>query len=245
MMFGLGIGDQEMWLLAAALVVLILGCISWGQPRVINRVWHWHYLTAGLQETPDHFYAQVYQRLEEGIQVRHLPLSGLGFGPSRLFENRTILGGQHLYLQARYKHASIYLYVAQTPNGLFISQWLFSRHHNLLGHPILRWTLLPYIYGQTLFQFDSVLMFGESFHSIVLDVLDGYIQEHGLKPMEEFERRPVLHSFYGGIAAGYGTPSGYGTGAGQDTPSGPGVAVGQGAPPQPSAAGGAARRLPL
>ncbi len=49
---------------------IILAYIGAAQPRVTNRVWYWHSLIAGLDEIPEHFYAQVYQRLQTGIQNR-------------------------------------------------------------------------------------------------------------------------------------------------------------------------------
>ncbi|MDR7465054.1 MAG: hypothetical protein QN209_10255 [Armatimonadota bacterium] len=55
-----------------------------------------------------------------------------------------------------------------------------------------------YFAWQTLFEFDAVLMFCGSIHSAVLEVLDEYIQSQQLRPLEEEERRPVLHAFYGG-----------------------------------------------
>jgi len=199
---------SEQLLITLGAVLFFLGCLSWFQPRVMNHVWHWHQTVSGLEESPDRFYAQIYQRLQDGVQVRQLPLSGLGFGPRHLFETRTILGGKPLYLEARYKHATLYLYIAATPAGLFISQWLFSKYTTWIDHPILKWFVLWYAYQQTLFQFDAVLMFGESVHAIVLDVLDTYIDQEGLKPLEEFERRPVLQSFYGSVAGSSPLPVG-------------------------------------
>ena len=133
-------------LIGFGVVFLFLACIAWGQPRPINRVWYWNQIVPGLQETPDNFYAKVHQRLQAGIAVRHMPLKGFGFGPSHLFENRTIWGERPLYLQARYKQCTYYLYVSQTPAGLYISEWLFSVHGTLLADPWLKFLLLFHIY---------------------------------------------------------------------------------------------------
>lgn len=40
----------------------------------------------------------------------------------------------------------------------------------------------------------------------VLGVLDSYIKEQGLKPLEEYERRPVYHAFYSGAQPQPPTP---------------------------------------
>ena len=194
-------GDSHSWLFPTGLLLVLLAAFAWFQPRVTNRVWHWHQTLGGLGVAPEHFYAQVYERLHEGIQVRAMPLRGMGFGPRRLFATRTILGGCPLYLEARYQHATLYLYAAQTPSGLFVSQWLFSKYVTWLDRPVLRWFAYLYFARQSLFQFDATLMFGESVHSIVLDVLDSHLETQSLPPLPEAGRRPLLHAFYGSSPA--------------------------------------------
>lgn len=218
--------DSTAVLFLAGLFLLLLGCIAWNQPRVTDRVWHWHQTITGLEEAPDRFYAQVHQGLQAGLQVRHLPLGGMGFGPSTLFETRSILHGRPLYLEARYKHATFYLYAAPTPAGFFVSEWMFSKYITWMSHPILKWFSVFYFSRQTLFQFDAVLMFGESIHATVLQVLDTYLEEADLQPLDEFERRPILHAFYSG------TPGAMNSGV---------IGSGSGT----GGAGGRAQRLPL
>jgi hypothetical protein len=190
--------------MVTSLVLIILGgltfaiaCRTHGQPRAYNSVWYWNHLVPGLREMPDHFYNKVHERLREGVKVKHIPLKGFGFGPTHLFEERTIFGARPLYLEARYKHVTYYLYVCQTPAGLYVSQWLFSkftyRHNDAWP---TRAIAALHNYQQTLFQFDATLMFGEAIHQTVLEILDQYIADEGLTPLEAFERRPILHSYY-------------------------------------------------
>ncbi len=179
------------------LLVLVLACFAYGQPRAGDRVARWHYSIPDLNETPDRFYAQVYQALRDGLERGEVPLQGLGFGPSRLFEGRTIFSQRPLYFCARYKHLSYFLYVSQTPAGCFVSSWTYSKYVKGEGESRLTsFAAHRYFSRQTLFQFDALLMFNESLHAIVMEVLDRYIQEQGLKPLEEYERRPVYHAFY-------------------------------------------------
>ncbi|MBV9469738.1 MAG: hypothetical protein JOZ57_10900 [Abitibacteriaceae bacterium] len=193
-------------LIGMGLVLVALGCLSWNQPRVMNQVSYWHQSISGLHENPSLFYAQVYQRLQDGLQAGPVPLGGFGFGPTHLFETNWIFNAHPLYLEARYKHVTFYLYVAATPAGLFVSHWTFSKYTLWLEHPVLKWFVLWYLRNQTLFQFDAVLMLSEALHGIVLEVVDGYIKAESLQPLEELERRPTLHSFYGAIAAPHLVP---------------------------------------
>lgn len=178
-------------------LLLYIGFRVWGQPLDKDRVSYWQTTVQGLDEDPDVFFAQVFQALKEGLASRDVQLSGMGFGPTKLFETRSIFSSRPLYLEARYKHLSYYLYLGQTPTGLFLS----SRSYNKFvkgegGKGILSYAALKYFQRQTMFQYDAAIIFQESVHAIVLQVLDGYIQEKKLKPLKEYERRPILHAFY-------------------------------------------------
>lgn len=179
------------------ILLLYLGFRVWGQPLDKDRVSYWQTTVQGLDEEPNVFFGQVFQALKEGLASRDVQLSGMGFGPTKLFETHSVFSSRPLYLEARYKHLSYYLYLGQTPTGLFLS----SRSYNKFvkgegGKGILSYAALKYFQRQTMFQYDAAIIFQESVHAIVLQVLDSYIQEKKLKPLEEYERRPILHAFY-------------------------------------------------
>jgi len=179
------------------LILLYLGFRVWGQPRDKDRVSYWQMTVQGLDEDPDVFFAQVFQALKEGLASRDVQLSGMGFGPTKLFETASVLSARPLYLQAKYKHLSYYLYLGQTPTGLFLSSRVYNSFVKGEGDKgVLSYAALKYFQRQTMFQYDASIMFLESVHAIVLQVLDSYIEEKKLKPLEEYERRPILHAFY-------------------------------------------------
>jgi hypothetical protein len=201
----------------AGIALVLLGLRAYGQPRVADRVAYWHQTIAGLDETPAQFYAQVHQALREALQQHDIALVGFGFGPQRLFEGRSALSEQPLYLSVRYKHLTYYLYTGQTPAGLFISTWLYNKKMSGIGTHLTPFQLASlqfhYFGRQSLFQYDATLMFFESVHSVVLEVLDRYLEERKLQPLEEYERRPVLHAFYGGAGAFAPAPTNFVPGA--------------------------------
>jgi hypothetical protein len=183
--------------LLAALFFFVFGSRLYGQPRVKDRVGHWHHTFPDLDTQPDTIYTGVYQALRSSLQERDVALYGLGFGPTRFFARASLLAERPLYLHVRYRHLSYYLYAGQTPAGLFVSSWFYDKY--LLGEQRL---LAPtkkawrYFSKQTLFEHDAALMFVLSVHELVTGLLNEQLVEKGLQPMEELERRPILHAFY-------------------------------------------------
>ena len=179
------------------LILLYLGFRVWGQLLDKDRTAYWQKTVEGLDEDPDVFYGQVYQALKEGLASRDVQLSGMGFGPTKLFETQSVLSSRPLYLEARYKHLRYFLYLGQTPTGLFLSSRFYNKFIKGEGDKsIVSYGAHKLFQRQTMFQYDADLMFQESVHAIVLSVLDSYIQEKQLKPLEEYERRPILHAYY-------------------------------------------------
>jgi hypothetical protein len=144
--------------MGARFVLVLLSCIGWGQPRLINGVSCWSHIVPILREAADTVSAKVHQRLQDGIAVRRLPLNGGGFDPSHLFATRSILGECPRYLRAKHHESTYYLYVSQTPDGFYVSQWLFLASGTLLANLILKFLRLFHISQETLFQFDSTVM---------------------------------------------------------------------------------------
>lgn len=176
--------------------LLLLACFGWGQPRIALAIEHWGKPINGLDEPHDLFYARLYQRLKERLTQAGLPDSTVGFGPGHLFGNRTIFGARPGYLIVRYSHLTIYVYAYRLPGGLYVSYWAFSKYTLWAEHPILKWLVFWRQYQMTLYQFDVTDMCLLTIHGALHEVIDEYCAERGLRPLEEFERRPVLQSFY-------------------------------------------------
>lgn len=202
-------GPNEFLFVIAFGVFLILACFSWRQPRAILTLSRWAEPVPAGDETPDGFYTTLYNALKDRLEERQLPFSAVGFGPKHLFSTRTIFGSRPVYLAIRYQHLTYYVYAAPAPGGLFVSSWLFSKYRLWEGHPILQWVLLWKLYQQTLFQFDVTDMFHSIAHNTLMDVVNDYREEQGLAPLEEHERRPVLHSFYATMKQGTASANGY------------------------------------
>lgn len=211
------------FLLVAGAGFLVLGSRLYGQPKVGQQISAWRTLVPVLDEPADRFYARLYQALKASLQERlpegmtgsdggphtsqasveqasvEIVLTGLGFGPHRLFASPSLFAERPLYLLVRYQHLKCYVYAGQTPTGLFVSAWGYSDYHvgegadRRLAFTKRGWS---YFSKQTLFQFDAALMFTAAVHEILSSTVDAYRQEEGLQPLEALERRPVLHAFY-------------------------------------------------
>ncbi len=197
-------------LFVTGILFLVLACFGWGQPRAEWTIQHWSYPVQGLSEPADLFYARVYQRLKERLNEAQLPDSKVGFGPGHLFGNGTIFGARPRYLIIRYDDLVVYLYAFPLPGGLFVSYWAFSKQALWLEHPLLKYFVAFKPSSLTLYRFDVTEMCLTLIHSAVQEVLDEYAEERGLKPLEEYERRPVLQSFYAKYKQGGVMPTSYG-----------------------------------
>jgi len=190
--------------------LLLLAFLSWGQPRALFALAQWSHAMPLLDEDAQTFYARLFGVLEARLGARPLPFHSLSIGPSHLWATRNLLGGESLYLQARYQHLTYYVYACPMPGGLYVSTWLFSSMAGWEEHPLLKWLLMWRLYRMTLFSFDSLEMFHHTVHGAVMDLLDDYSRERGLPPLDEVARRPVLHGFYAkskGVAAVAATPT--------------------------------------
>jgi hypothetical protein len=205
-------------LLVAGVYLLIFGSRLYSQPRVGEQISAWRALIPVLNEPPQRFYAQLYQSLKASLQERvaegstagfneggtegtsapvQVVLTGMGFGPHRLFAAPHLFAERPLYLLVRYKHLRCYVYAGQTPTGLFVSSWGYSDFQTgPTGLISFTKKALNYFRKQTLFQYDAALMFTHCVHEIISDTVDGYLQQEGLKPLEALERRPIMHPFY-------------------------------------------------
>ena len=162
------------------------------------------------EDGPDEFYAKLYYNLKEQFEERQLPISSVGFGPKHLFSARTALSGRPVYLAIKYQDLSYYVYAAPAPGGLFVSSWLFSKYTIWEGHALMQAFMAWRQFRQTIFQADMMELFHGIAHGALTDTVDSYREEDGLAPLEEYEKRPVLHSFYARMKNGSGpNPNGF------------------------------------
>lgn len=194
-------------LLAVGVILLVLGSRLYGQPKVGEQISAWRTMVPVPDEPAQHFYARLYQMLNTSLQEREgegntpveIVLTGMGFGPQRLFAAPSLFAERPIYLLVRYQHLKYYVYAGQSPVGLYVAAWGYSEYHVGEGsNQRLLFTKRAWKYftRQTLFQYDTAAMFIHSLQEILNMTVDHYREEEGLQPLEAMERRPILHSFY-------------------------------------------------
>lgn len=153
---------------------------------------HWYKLLEGQQGSPKRFYTS----LEKAIEKRKLPdlkISRIDYHESGVFS------AKREYLRVNRKEFIFDVCAAPFGNGFFVSWWLgesvglFWRF--FLKIPLLGRFLLWFFRPLTYYQIDTALMFQESVHLAVLEVVDQMTKAKGLRLLSELERKPILSDF--------------------------------------------------
>lgn len=162
---------------------------------------HWHKLFEGFQESPQ----RIYSLLEEAIDKREIPDVKI----SRIsYPEAGVLSARREYLRVRRKDHIFDVCAAPFGTGFFVSWWLGKPRKPFL---ILIWILLivfvPIVgliivilwwisLRETYYTLDTALMFQDSVHSAVLEVIDLATEGKGIKAMSELERKPILSDLF-------------------------------------------------
>lgn len=162
------------------------------QPIVREVISHWYHYFDGLQQSPGEFY----NLLERRLAARQIP-------DARFHRMEVSEGGiwtaKRLYLRVWRKNLVFDICGAPFGNSFFVSWWLCEVPSRwvatLSGIPVLNvltWMLIRPI---TYYRVDTALMFQESVHQVVLEVMDHCTAQHGLRTLFPNERRPIMRDF--------------------------------------------------
>ncbi len=154
---------------------------------------HWYHLTENFQHSSQEFYSS----LEQAIKSRNLPDVRI----SRIdFREGNLLSAQREYLRVKRKELVFDICAAPFGNGFFISWWLGEKMGALLSLllivPFLGALIAKTSRPATYYRLDTTLMFQESVHLAVLEILDGVTSAKGLKALSELERKPIITDLF-------------------------------------------------
>ena len=175
---------------------------------------HWHKLFESFQESPQ----QIYSQLEQAIDKREIPDVKI----SRIsYPEAGALSARREYLRIRRKEHIFDICAAPFGTGFFISWWLgkgprLSRPLIILLIilllpiiivlmliPILLIPIVPPIAvvvwlsrRVTYYRIDTALMFQDSVHSAVLEVIGQATEGKGIKALSELEKKPILSDLF-------------------------------------------------
>ena len=155
---------------------------------------HWYHLTEGLQQSSQEFYRSV----EQAVQTREMTKVAL---KRASYHEGGVLSAKREYLEIKRHEHTFCICAAPFGTGFFISWWLLEKPSSillqLLGFipfvgPVVLWAFQPVTY----YRVDTALMFQESIHLAVLEILDQITTAKGLRLLSETERKPIMAGFF-------------------------------------------------
>jgi len=177
------------WIIAFFLFLVIISLAN-GQKKVTSIFSHWFYMIEGFKISSQDYYGI----LEAAIKDRQLPNTEI----SRIkFFEGGIHSAKREYLRVvRYDHV-FDICAAPFGNCFFFSWWLGDSvsplYRIIASIPLIGPILLKLFSPETYYAIDTMLMFQESVHSAVLEVLNTYLKSKGMRLLSEFERKPIMN----------------------------------------------------
>lgn len=178
------------FLLFIIIVLFVIGMIRSGKPTIGS---HWHHLVQGLQTSVEDFYESV----DKLIGARKVPDVKVWV---ENYHEGGIITAKRLYLLVGRKDHVFYICAAPFGNGFFISWWLGEKLSEFvmivnnipwIGPPLIRM-----FHPETFYTIDTALMFQDSIHSAVIEVLDERMKGQGLRLLSELERKPIMRELF-------------------------------------------------
>jgi hypothetical protein len=153
---------------------------------------HWFNLIEGLQHSPNQFYTSV----EESLTRRKLADVDI---ERVLHHEGGIFSAEREYLRVKRNEHIFDICAAPYGNGFFVSWWLGESsgfREFLLMIPFVGPLLVRIFKPDTYYRVDTTLMFQESVHTAVLEVIDDVTQAQGIRSLTEFERKPIMKEMF-------------------------------------------------
>jgi len=185
------VGSAELLIIVIiGLVIFLIAKSPKDSPIIFS---HWHQLIDNLQASSQQFYASV----EQNIKERQLPDTSI----SRVTHKEGgMLSPKREYLRVTRREHVFDICAAPFAKGFFISWWLGEKVGVFLDMmriiPFFGPGLVRFIRPETYYRRDTALMFQESVHASVLEVLDHTTKTQGLRSLSESERKPILKDFF-------------------------------------------------
>jgi hypothetical protein len=161
---------------------------------------HWHKLFEGFQDSPH----RIYRLLQGAIEKRKIPDAKVSW---ITYPEGGPFSAKRVYCRVRRKDHVFDICAAPFGTGFFVSWWLGTK-------PGLHWllTLLLVILffplsiivllvvlrfrRETYYRLDTALMFQDSVHSAVLEVIGQATEGKGLRGLTELDKKPIMSDLF-------------------------------------------------
>ena len=150
---------------------------------------NWYHLLENFQASPLEFYTGV----EAALKKRQAP----DVKVSRVdWREGGLLSAKREYLRIKRKSFIFDICGAPFGTGFFVSWWLGEKPAGLVGLlvslPFIGWFFNWLIRPDTYYKIDTALMFQETVHNSVMEVVDGLTTAKGVRGLTELERKPTM-----------------------------------------------------
>jgi len=186
----------------------------WIARRVVAVLSHWHRLFEGFQDSPQ----RIYNLLEEAINKREIPDVNI----SRIsYPEAGALSASREYFRVQRREHIFDICAAPFGTGFFISWWLGETRKFSwllavifvavitgiglaiklpwwlpLGIGVVIVALWRLSFRPTYYRLDTALMFQDSVHSAVLEVIGQATEGKGLRALSEVEKKPIMSDLF-------------------------------------------------
>ncbi len=169
------------------LLLLFLILIRKRKPVIIS---HWHHLVQGLRVSVEDFYEEV----DGLIDVRKIPDVKVWV---EHFHEGGIASAKRMYLLISRREYVFHVCAAPFGKDFFVSWWLGEIPSSVISNiPLLGPLLITMFRPETFYRIDTALMFQDSVHSAVVEVLDQKMKGQGLRLLSESERKPIMRELF-------------------------------------------------
>lgn len=150
---------------------------------------HWYHFFEDLNHSTQDLYRDIELAIAErnlpDIHVRRIELSVGG-----------VFSAKRVYLRVSRKGLIFDICGAPYGNGFFVSWWLSEPLRGCLAIvallPFVNLVAALFIPPDTYFKRDTTLMFQQSIHQAVQEVVSRCLETRGLRALTEDERKPIL-----------------------------------------------------
>jgi len=168
-------------MLEYALIVVILvtlfGLTYRKKPVIVS---HWHKLIPALKVSVEDYY----EALDAVIEERKVPNVKVWVTH---YHEGGIASAKRMYLRISRREYIFDICAAPFGKDFFVSWWLGQR---------MKPPLVSLFNPETFYRTDTALMFQDSVHSAVMEVLDERMKNQGLRIMSEGERKPIMRELF-------------------------------------------------
>jgi len=145
---------------------------------------HWHKTFEGFQDSPQ----KIYGMMEEAVKRRQIPDAKI----SRVtYRERGIFSAKREYLRVKRENHIFDICAAPYGIGFFFSWWL----GDTLGQGPLS-KIWHFFKPSTYYSLDTAMMFRDSVHTAVLEIIEQLTEGKGIKAMTEQEKKPFMEGFF-------------------------------------------------